>query len=437
VDTDTIFALSSGSGASGIAVIRVTGAGAIAAAEALVGSLPAPRRVAVRDVRDPATGEKIDSGVILFFRGPRSFTGEDLVEFQVHGSIAVIRALLGVLGRMPGLRLAEAGEFTGRAFENGKLDLIEVEALGDLLAAETMAQARLAQHYHVRLREAAAGWRGRLLDCLALTEAYIDFSDEGDIQASGAMSADPEIAALTQDIRAAMDGLSRSERIRRGFRVAILGPPNAGKSSLLNALASRDVAIVSPVAGTTRDLIEVHLDLDGWPVVVIDTAGLHETDDVVEQAGISRARRAAGEADLRIWVTRADMFEPAPYEDCLNVGTMIDLFDSLPTQRPFFTTLSSHTGERVGDLIHEIKRRAGLSLNSDTSDHVMVAHERQKRALGDAAASLERCMTFQGGELELRAEELRQAVNGLDRLVGRIDHEDVLGAIFSRFCVGK
>ncbi len=433
---DTIYALSTGSGASGIAVIRLSGPLAGPTLAGLCGKLPVPRYATFGWIRDPDTGERIDSGVFLFFPAPRSFTGEDLAEMQVHGSLAVIRQILSCLSKLGGLRAAEAGEFTHRAFINGKMDLIEVEALGDLLAAETAAQARLARHYQKTLRAAAQRWRASLLSILSLTEAYIDFSDEDDVGKHIDSQAEQEIATLTREIEDALAALATGERIRRGFRIAVLGPPNAGKSSLVNALAAREVAITSTIPGTTRDAIDVHLDLKGLPVILTDTAGLRDSADALENAGILRAQQAAESADLVLWLTPASEKATAcPYPDALAVRSKIDLIDS-DAARQFPLAISVETGAGLATLIDELHARAHRSLHVG-AEAVIVVHERQAAELRSAVEALSRAKASSADALELRAEELRAACRNLDRLTGRIEYDEILGALFSRFCIGK
>lgn len=433
---DTIFALSTGSGAAGIAVIRISGVRTAEVLRRLVGELPAARRAVLRQIVDPASGEAIDSGVILFFPGPNSFTGEDLAELQVHGSLAVIRHLLRCLGEQEGLRAADAGEFTYRAFLNGKMDLVAVEALGDLLSAETEAQARLTRIYQRNLRQAAKAWRESLLSVLGLTEASIDFVDEGDVGSEIDSIAEREINQLQLEIRNAISGLATAERIRRGYRVAILGPPNAGKSSLINALAQRDVAITSPIPGTTRDTIEVHLDLKGLPVILIDTAGLRESTDELESEGITRAYSAAREADLVLWLSPADQPAQSPFEQALSVVSKQDTIDSPPISSIQSPAISVRTSAGLDDLIAAVSQKAALSLNLGSSA-VLVAHARQAGELQAAAEALGRARGYGFEQLELRAEELRAARHSLDRLTGHISPDEILGAIFSRFCIGK
>ena len=299
----TIFALSSGRPPAAIAVVRISGARAGEALKALGVKIPEPRKAGLARVRDPQTNEIIDEALALFFPGPHSETGEDTAELQLHGGRAVIAATLSALGQLPGLRPAEAGEFTRRAFENGKLDLTAVEGLADLVGAETEGQRRQAfRQMKGALGGRAEEWRQKLIRALALVEARIDFSDEADVPEDLLGPALAMARELTAEIEAALADERRGERLREGLVVAIAGPPNAGKSTLLNRIAQREAAIVSPHAGTTRDVIEVHLDLNGWPVTLLDTAGMRETGDPVEMEGVRRARARAGAADLVLWV---------------------------------------------------------------------------------------------------------------------------------------
>src|SRR5919109_3746346 len=303
-DRDTIFALSSGRPPVAIAVIRVSGPRARAALETLAGRVPEPRRARFARLRDRPGGDVLDEAVTLWFPGPNSETGEDVAELQVHGGRAVIAAVLGALGKLPGLRHAEAGEFTRRAFENGRMDLTAVEGLADLVAAETQAQRRQAyQHLRGLLGERAESWRQRLIEALALVEAGIDFSDEEDVPKDMMARSLELIRPLAEEISKA--GAGHGERLREGLRVAIAGPPNAGKSTLFNRLARREAAIVSPFPGTTRDVLELHLDLGGYPVTMLDTAGIRETNDPVEREGVRRASERAAGANLVLWVVDA------------------------------------------------------------------------------------------------------------------------------------
>src|SRR5829696_7276663 len=303
---DTIFALSSGRPPAAIAVVRISGPQARLALESLSGRVPQPRQASLARLRDPASGEALDEALALWFPSPRSETGEDMAELQLHGGRAVIAAVLAALGQLPGFRPAEAGEFTRRAFENGRMDLTAVEGLADLIGAETEAQRRQAyRQLKGMLGDQAETWRARLIQALALVEAGIDFSDEADVPAELIHPALDIARGLHDEISTALAQAGRGERLRDGLVVAIAGPPNAGKSTLLNRIAKREAAIVSPFAGTTRDVIEVHLDLGGYPVTLLDTAGIRESDDPVEQEGVRRARERAAAADLVLWVTEA------------------------------------------------------------------------------------------------------------------------------------
>lgn len=430
---DTIFALGSGPGPAGVAVIRLSGPGVGRAVEAFCGRVPTPRRAVLADIRLGDGEAPIDSGLILFFPAPHSFTGEDMVELQVHGSVAVVRALLGALAARDGFRMAEPGEFARRAFENGKLSLIDAEALGDLLEAETITQARFARIYRDRLEAAAGQWRSILVDAMALTEAHIDFSDEEDIAGHIDSETEQELRGLARDMEAALGTLAAGERIRRGFRVVVAGPPNSGKSSLVNFLTRRDVAIVSPIAGTTRDVIEAHLDLGGIPVILTDTAGLRDTQDPVERIGVARARAALDIADLVLWLDETGAAIPVGRADMI-IRTKSDLIDSDTVRFRSELSISTVTGEGIDRLIDEIRRRAAAM--TEGADF-LIAHARQANEVNLALAAIRRALGFGSGRLELRAEELRMAVRSLDRLIGRIDYDEVLGAIFSRFCVGK
>ena len=305
-DCSTIFALSSGRPPAAIAVVRVSGPAAGVALEKLIGRVPEPRKAALARVRDPASGEVIDEALALWFPGPRSETGEDVAELQLHGGHAVIAGVFDALGTIGGCRPAEPGEFTRRAFENGQLDLTAVEGLADLIAAETPAQRRQAyRQLKGLIGDRAEAWRRQLITTLALVEARIDFSDEADVPDDLIGPALASARQLRDEIAGVLADGRRGERLRDGLVVAIAGPPNAGKSTLLNRLARREAAIVSPYAGTTRDVIEVHLDLDGYPVTLLDTAGIRESDDPVEQEGVRRALERASAADLVLWVTDA------------------------------------------------------------------------------------------------------------------------------------
>jgi tRNA modification GTPase len=493
--SDTIFALSSGRGPAAIAVIRISGSRAGDALKALGVKIPEPRKAGLARVRNPdplADNEIIDEALALWFPAPHSETGEDVAELQLHGGRAVIAAVLAALGRIEGLRPAEAGEFTRRAFENGKLDLTAVEGLADLVMAETQGQRRQAfRQMKGLLGGRAESWRQRLIQALALVEARIDFSDEADVPDNLLAPALIIARELETEIATALADGGRGERLREGLVVAIAGPPNAGKSTLLNLLAKREAAIVSPYAGTTRDVIEVHLDLAGWPVTLLDTAGIRETDDPVEMEGVRRARARAAAADLVLWVVdsrdlpnsgaaaseneaestgkagsrpptwlirnKIDLIEGDAQRNELRLRSIITseaVFDpnkslkdmvknelthkteseSIKTELVF--NLSAVTGEGFDQLLAQLARQAESFLAG--AEQALVTRERHRRALEEVLAALHRA---QGGEVaareDLLAEELRIAARALARLTGRVDVEDILDVIFRDFCIGK
>lgn len=432
---ETIFALSSGPGPCGVAVFRASGPRVRFLVETMTRrALPAPRLSTLCSLYDPRSSELIDRGLVLFFSAPHSFTGEDVAEFHLHGAIATIRGFTAALMALGGIRLAEPGEFTQRAFRLGKMSLLEVEALGDLLRAETLQQARLAQRSHHLLASAAAAWREEILSALALTEASIDFSDEDDISSDIDSAVEQHIARLISLLDDARAGFAHAERIRRGFRVALCGPPNAGKSSLLNTLARRDVAIVSPVAGTTRDIIEVHLDLGGYPVIVLDTAGIRDSSDTIERQGIQRARSAAEDADLVLWLSPVDSPVVAPWGNAWTLLSKADLVDAdAVSDSHRFISVTNNIG--VDALIAAIAQQAASSVGS--TDGLLIAHERQVVELQHAIGALRSAQQRSKDAVDLRAEDIRLSLRYLDRLTGRIDPEEILGAIFSRFCIGK
>jgi tRNA modification GTPase len=446
---DTIFALSSGRPPAAIAVVRISGAHAGDALRALIGRVPEPRHASLARVRDPASGEVIDDALALWFPGPRSETGEDVVELQLHGGRAVIAATLAALGRIEGLRPAEAGEFTRRAFANGQLDLTAVEGLADLIGADTEAQRRQAyRQLKGFLGGKAEEWRRRAIEALALVEAGIDFADEGDVPATLRAQAQDAGRQLRDDIRAALDDRHRGERLREGLVVAIAGPPNAGKSTLLNRLARREAAIVSPYPGTTRDVIEVHLDLDGYPVTLLDTAGVREADDPVELEGVNRARARAAEADLVLWVVDAtDAAAFSVPETGRSIWLIQNKIDSLHwaaaennearnsvISEKYSTAyyLSAKEGTGVDSLLQALSREAAGHI---TGAPALVTRARHRHALEEAADALDRA--GRQTEDELVAEELRLAAQALGRLTGRVDVEDILDVIFRDFCIGK
>jgi tRNA modification GTPase len=451
-DRDTIFALSSGRPPAAIAVVRISGARACMALERLIGRVPEPRRASLARLRDPATGDVIDEGLALWFPAPNSETGEDMAELHVHGGRAVIAAVLAALAKLAGLRPAEAGEFTRRAFENGRMDLTAVEGLADLVAAETEAQRRQAyQHLKGLLGERAESWRQRLIEALALVEAGIDFSDEDDVPKDMMARSLELIGPLAEEISKA--GAGQGERLREGLRVAIAGPPNAGKSTLFNRLARREAAIVSPFPGTTRDVLELHLDLGGYPVTMLDTAGIRDTSDPVEREGVRRASERAADADLVLWVVDATELPsldlpthsgiPSGSGAAWLVVNKIDLVSEVGRRRieskfdkiENVNLISSATGAGVDELVNAIARFADRFF---TPEPALVARERQRAHLKETVMTLRDAQrAAQEGREEIMAEQLRLATRALGKLLGRVDVEDVLDVIFRDFCIGK
>jgi len=437
----TIFALSSGRLPSAIALVRVSGPQAGKIVTALAGKLPSPR-IATRALLRDVGQRPIDDAVVLWFPGPASATGEDVAEFHVHGGRAVLAALFAALSGFEDVRAAEPGEFTRRAFENGKLDLTEAEGLDDLIHADTDRQRRQAlRQLKGLLGDRARDWRTRIIEASALIEAGIDFSDEGDVPAELIAPALAKVKVLLTEIEEVLAGQGRSERLRDGLVVAIAGPPNVGKSTLMNQLARREVAIVSPHAGTTRDVIEVQLDLDGYPVTVIDTAGIRETDDPVEQEGVRRARARAADADLVLWL--ADVSPAAIQHDgAAPVWMVRNKIDLEADGRPLADAsgqgvyqISASRGDGLPELIAAL---VGFAQNYfGGSEAGLIGRTRQRKLLQETAASLRRCVQVVGQGEELAAEELRMAAHSLGRLLGRVDVEDILDVIFREFCVGK
>ncbi|MDF1722106.1 MAG: tRNA uridine-5-carboxymethylaminomethyl(34) synthesis GTPase MnmE [Minwuia sp.] len=447
---DSIYALSSAAGPAGVAVVRLSGAVVADAVRALAGTMPTPRKAALRALRDPENGEILDRALVLWFPGPASFTGEDLAELHVHGGRAVLDGLFQALGRIAGLRMAEAGEFTRRAVANGKLDLTAAEGIGDLIAAETTAQRRQAlQQTDGALAEIYQGWSARLLRILAHMEAWLDFPDE-ELPDTLVPDMQTALTALRRELQAHLADARQGERVRNGLQVAIIGAPNAGKSTLLNALARRDVAIVTAQAGTTRDVLEVHLDLGGHAVTVLDTAGLRETGDEIEREGMRRALQRAGSADLILHLAEVDTdWGPVQIESdqavaggpaVIRVRTKIDRADRCTSPdivSSSVVAVSISTGEGVPVLLDRLTRAADdLTRYGGQAPPTRWRH---RESLGHADGYLARAMTglSDGQPFELVGEDLRMAVRALGRITGAVDVEDLLDVIFRDFCIGK
>ena len=470
---DTIFAPASGIGRAAVAVIRISGERSHEIMRALTpGSLPAPRRASLRKLVDPATHEVIDEAIVLWMPGPGTFTGEDQLEFQIHGSLAVRAALLRALADLPGCRAAEPGEFTRRAFLNGRMDLTAVEGLADLINAETETQRRQAlRQFEGGLGRKVEAWRESLVEALAACEAALDFADEDDVPADVAANSAAAAAGVRGEIERALADAVRGERVRDGFQVVIAGPPNAGKSTLLNALARRDVAIVSPIAGTTRDVIEVRCDLGGLPVTFADTAGLRESQDMIELAGIERARQRMERADLVLWLKPPERPHPEvlaegeprrthdgiadfeagrrpapPHEEGdsssvpsevlhLRVATKSDAGRS---DGECDLAVSAKTGAGIDGLLARIEAIAGAAM--DTGSDAVLTRERHRAILAQVGECLDRvALAGEGSELgiELVAEDIRLALRYLGRMTGAVDVEEILDRIFTSFCIGK
>ena len=430
---DTIYAVASGRVKAGVAVVRVSGPRAFAAAEALAGTLPEPRRAGLRRLHD-AEGELIDEALVLCFEAGASFTGETVVELHVHGSLAVVAATLDALGKIDGMRPAEAGEFSRRALENDRLDLAQIEGMADLIEAETDAQRRQALRlFSGALGEKVALWRRDLIRAAALVEATIDFVDE-DVPESVVPEVGELLARVQNALRAELAGAGAAERIRDGFEVAIVGAPNAGKSTLLNALAGREAAITSEFAGTTRDVIEVRMDIAGLPVTLLDTAGLRDAMDPVEAMGVARATGRAVAADLRLFLLE-DPQETPVLE--VRQGDLLVLGKADVRNAPSGVhAVSGLTGQGLSVLIAEI----GDILRARASGAATITRQRHLVAIGEAVRALELAQNVleEGDQVpELVAAEVRRCVGSLEALVGRIGVEDYLGEIFSSFCIGK
>lgn len=444
--TDTIFAPATAPGRAALAVVRISGPAARAVVTALAGAVPAPRRASLRKLTAPG-GEVIDEALTLWFPGPASYTGEDCAEFHVHGGLAVVDALVAALAHQ-GLRLAEPGEFTRRAFQNGRLDLAQAEAVADLIDAETAAQSLQAlDQLGGGLSRRYGGWRNALIESLAVLEAAVDFPDE-DLPEDVAARARPHLAQLLSELQGALADSDRGRRVREGFRVALIGAPNAGKSSLLNGLAGRDAAIVTATPGTTRDVIEVPLVLAGYKILLADTAGVRKTDEAIEAEGVRRAQAWAEGADLRLWVVDGhasdgswryarDLVQPGD----LCVMNKADLPESLDGGR------ARGAAEALGLEIHDVSVKAqGVEPVREALQARVVSalaatefpaatRLRHAESLSEAAARVERALSQ--SEPELAAEDVRLAARALERVSGRVDPEAVLERVFASFCIGK
>ena len=435
-ERDTIFAPASGVGRAAIAVFRISGPGCSAALRAIAPGAEFPdRRAVLVTLRRPHSGEPLDRALITQFQAPRSFTGEDMAEVSVTGGRAVTAAVVKALAVVPELRLAEPGEFAWRAFVNGKIDLSEVEGLADLVEAETEAQRRQAQRIAGgALSSECEAIRASLIEAMAAVEAQIDFSDVEDADHLTLDSVKRTSRAAIERIDRALATAGAAQRLREGFTVVIAGPPNVGKSTLMNAFAGREVAITSPIPGTTRDLIEVFLDLRGYPVIMVDTAGIRDSLDPIEQEGVARARRRAASADLTLWLDEsAGSPTPSVGSPVLTIRTKIDLGGAGSLAAKF--AISSKTGEGVDRLLDALADLAEERMSSH--EPALITLERHRRAFQDARDALATTLRPEAAEWELIAEDLRRAAAAMDRVVGRIGAEDVLGEIFARLCVGK
>jgi tRNA modification GTPase len=441
-DSDTIYAVSTGHGTAAIAAIRLSGKATPQLLANLCGGIPSARQAKLARIIDPRTQELLDRGLVLWFPAPASFTGEDCAELHLHGGRAVVSGVLDAIGSFAGTRAAEPGEFTLRAFKNGKLNLVEVEGLADLLAAKTASQRRQAlaetdQTLRVRLET----WYGELLALRARIEAAIDFVDEAGVAEAALRDVGSRIDRLSESVEKALLGSLQGEAICEGIRVVIAGPPNAGKSSLLNLLAGREAAIVSSIPGTTRDTIEVMLDMGGLPVIFTDTAGLRDdVEDEVEKIGITRARHEASRAHVVIWLTENDREAPPSSlsdSDPIWVQNKSDLPQSqsgLLRNDPHYR-ISIKTGNGVEDFLAALRRRVSGEFNQGES--AAFVHARQRECLLQLASALGMAKARDHFALELVADDLRSAGDALARLTGKMDVEEVLGEIFSSFCIGK
>ncbi len=439
---ETIYALSSGGLPSGVAIIRISGPDCHDVIECICPGFEFGKPIGLSGIFDPEQGNLVDEGLILTFIGPHSFTGEDIVEFHVHGGRAVVDAVLALLEKIDGLRHAEPGEFTYRAFENGKLDLTQVEGLADLIASESEAQRKLAiEAVGGQPRALLEKWLYQLVSMRSLIEAEIDFVDEEDIPGSVSDQVWSQLEIMIGELDRHLASVNAGQIIKNGFRVTLLGKPNAGKSTLLNCLAGRDVAIVTDIPGTTRDLLEVRLNLGGQVIIVTDTAGIHKTDDLIEKEGINRAHQSAKTSDMTIWLHAADdklsMVGDATAADLLVISKAdkVMLIETAKFPVDYDLAISSLNEESIEKLVNRISRAAGQSVSG--SEDILFSRQRQREGLLVAYNALKKKKNGVSEPLEVRAENMRIASDSLGKLIGRVDVEDILGRIFSEFCVGK
>lgn len=434
IPSETIVAPATARGAAAVAILRLSGAQSRSVLETISGALPPPRRLTVRDLRD-SSGELLDCAAILWLPGPASYTGEDSAELHVHGGAAVVRRVLSAVLSHPGIRPAEPGEFTRRAVLNGKMNLAEAEGIADLVAAETDMQRRVAlAQQGGALSRACESWQSALLDALAWAESALDFSDEGDVPEDVTGRIFPIVTDVANALREALHIAPIGERLRVGFRVVILGAPNAGKSTLLNRLVQREAAIVTDRPGTTRDVIEVSCDLGGWPVSFLDTAGLRDSEDPIERIGMAKALAEAASADLVLWLLAPGDPPPAPQGwSCpvLTVGSKGDLEALYSVSVDL--TISARDGAGIDGLGAAIAKSLGWSAGVSP----LITRERQRVAIQEALQALEQALRIPGDAPELLAETVRMAVRALGRVTGTVDVERVLDRIFSTFCIGK
>ncbi|XP_024135183.1 tRNA modification GTPase GTPBP3, mitochondrial isoform X2 [Oryzias melastigma] len=473
-DADTIFALSSGHGKCGVAVVRISGPASSMALRCMAGlrrHLPSPRTALLRSITDPSSKEILDRGLVLWFPGPHSFTGEDSVEFHIHGGPAVITAVLQALGSMPGMRPAEAGEFTRRAFQAGKLGLTEVEGLGDLIHAETEAQRRQAlRQMSGDLQRLYQDWSHRLKRCLAHVEAFIDFSEDELIEDGVLERVDSSVVSLQAEIERHLKDERRGERLRSGVHVVIAGATNAGKSSLLNTLCQRPAAIVSSIAGTTRDVVETVLDIGGFPVLLSDTAGLRDSTDLIEQEGVRRARERVQQADLTLVVVdsvllpcevqkAADILQEnltsvlpdlkqTNKDRCLLVLNKTDLLPEAHRRElerelnevsglPPVCLLSCQTHEGLQDFLSVFHSRLKILCGDPLSGAPTLTQARHRAHLQQCVVALAQYQKLRDTDLALAADGVRLALTSLGRITGKLGAEEILDIIFKDFCIGK